>query len=57
MGDRTSDQHDAYSIAAKLSKADRDGTLEHMLEPALSEPERVIAGVEEWILGVLGQRA
>ena len=56
MGDRTSDQHDAYSIAAKLSKADRDGTLEHMLEPALSEPERVIAGVEEWILGVLGQR-
>ncbi|KNY35393.1 MAG: hypothetical protein K8S26_10425 [Agrobacterium sp.] len=57
MSDRTGDQHDAYSIAAKLSKADRDGTLEHMLQPALSEPERVIAGVEGWILGVLGQRA
>jgi len=25
--DRTSDQHDAYSIAAWLSRADRDGSL------------------------------
>lgn len=56
MSDRTGDQHDAYSIAAKLSQADRDGTLDQMLNPKLSEPERVVAGVEGWILGVLGQQ-
>ncbi|MFN7011657.1 MAG: hypothetical protein ACK4PN_16645 [Allorhizobium sp.] len=56
MGDRTGDQHDAYSIAAKLSQADLDRTLEQMLEPRLSEKERVVVGVEGWILGVLGQR-
>lgn len=56
MDDRTGDQHDAYSIAAKLSQTDREGTLNQMLEPRLSESERVVAGVEGWILGVLGQR-
>lgn len=56
VSDRTGDQHDAYSIAAKLSKADQDGTLAQMLEPGLSESERVVAGVEGWILGVLGRR-
>jgi hypothetical protein len=56
MGDRTGDQHDAYSIAAKLALSDQVGTLGDMLEPRLSEPERVVAGVEGWILGVLGQR-
>ncbi|MDP9562081.1 hypothetical protein [Agrobacterium tumefaciens] len=56
MGDRTGDQHDAYSIAAKLSRADQDGTLDRMLQPELSEQEKVVAGVEGWILGVLGQR-
>ena len=56
MGDRTGDQHDAYSIAAKLSQVDQDGTLDQMLLPELSDQERVVAGVEGWILGVLGQR-
>jgi hypothetical protein len=56
MGDRTGDQHDAYSIAAELALSDQFGTLGEMLEPRLSEPERVVAGVEGWILGVLGQR-
>ena len=56
MGDRTGDQHDAYSFAAKLSRADKDVTLDQILDPKLSEPERVVAGVEGWILGVLGLR-
>ncbi len=56
VGDRTGDQHDAYSIAAKLALSDQAGALDQMLEPRLSESERVVAGVEGWILGVLGQR-
>ncbi len=49
---RTSDQHDAYSIAAWLSRADRDGSLAGFLKPALTPPERTTARVEGWILGV-----
>lgn len=56
VSDRTGDQHDAYSIAAKLSQSDQDGTLDQMLQPSLSESDRVVAGVEGWILGVLGRR-
>ncbi len=51
---RTSDQHDAFSIAAWLSRADRDGTLAGFLNPDLSPPERTLAQVEGWILGVPG---
>lgn len=50
--DRTGDQHDAYSVAAWLSRADKDGTLRSYLEPDLTPPERTIAQVEGWILGV-----
>jgi hypothetical protein len=50
--DRTQDQHDAFSIAAFLSHADRDGSLDKMLSPSLTPPQRTIAGVEGWILGV-----
>ncbi len=49
---RTSDQHDAYSIAAWLSRADRDGSLACFLRPDLNPPERTAAQVEGWILGV-----
>jgi hypothetical protein len=49
---RTSDQHDAFSIAAWLSRADRDGSLAAFLNPDLSPPERMVAQVEGWILGV-----
>ena len=49
---RTSDQHDAWSIAAWLSRADRDGTLAGFLNPSLTPPERTAARVEGWILGV-----
>ena len=51
---RTGDQHDAFSIAAWLSRADRDGSLAALLNPDLSPPERTLAQVEGWILGVPG---
>jgi hypothetical protein len=49
---RTSDQHDAFSIAAWLSLADRDGRLAALLEPDLSPSDRAQARIEGWILGV-----
>jgi len=51
---RTGDQHDAYSAAAWLSRADRNGTLADILNPDLTPPERTVAQVEGWILGVPG---
>jgi hypothetical protein len=50
--DRTGDQHDAYSIAAWLCRADQDDSLVAFLRPALRPPERAVAQVEGWILGV-----
>ena len=47
-------KHDAYSIAAWLQRADHDGSLVAFLKPALTPSERVVAGVEGWILGVPG---
>jgi hypothetical protein len=51
---RTSDQHDAFWIAAWLARADRDGTLAGALKPDLPPAERAVAQVEGWILGVPG---
>ena len=48
----TTDQHDAYCVAAWLSRADRMGQLTPLLQPSLTEAERRIAQVEGWILGV-----
>jgi hypothetical protein len=53
-GNRTPDQHDAFSIAAWLARADRDGTLGGFLKPDLSPAEQAKAQVEGWILGVPG---
>ena len=50
--DRTGDQHDAYSIAVWLSRADQDDSLATFLKLELSPPERAVAQVEGWILGV-----
>ena len=50
--DRTPDQHDAYTVATWLRQADRDGRLQAALKPDLSPPERAVAQVEGWILGV-----
>jgi len=52
---RTGDQHDAFSIAAWLSRADRDGSLSTFLNPELNPAERTVARVEGWILGVPGR--
>ena len=49
---RTGDQHDAFCIAAWLSRADRNGSLTTLLNPDLSQMERAAARVEGWILGV-----
>ena len=49
---RTGDQHDAFSIAAWLARADRDGSLATFLKADLTPPERTVAQVEGWILGV-----
>jgi hypothetical protein len=52
---RTGDQHDAFSIAAWLSRADRDSSLAAFLKPELNPAERTVAQVEGWILGVPGR--
>jgi hypothetical protein len=49
---RNGDQHAAYSVAAQLQRADRNGSLERYFGPPLTAKERVIARVEGWILGV-----
>jgi hypothetical protein len=49
---RTPDQHDAYSVAAWLRRADLDGTLSECFKPSLTPTERAIAPVEGWILGI-----
>ncbi len=54
MEGRTGDQHDAFSIAAWLSRADRDGSLGTFLNPQLTPSEREVATVEGWILGMRG---
>jgi hypothetical protein len=46
------DQHDAYSAAAWMRRADLDGSLAAFLNPSLATPERAVAQVEGWILGV-----
>jgi hypothetical protein len=51
---RAPDQHDAYSVAAWLSRADHDGSLAAFLKPELARSERTVAEVEGWILGVGG---
>jgi len=51
-GQRDPHQHDAFSIATWLADADRDGHLSGFLQPVLTPPEKAIAQVEGWILGV-----
>lgn len=50
--DRTSDQHDAYATARWLEETVRRQALGHYLNPPLTIPERKVAGLEGWILGV-----
>jgi hypothetical protein len=55
--DRTEDQHDAYAAAEWLRQADLDGSLAGFLNPGLTLPERAVAQVEGWILGVSADSA
>jgi hypothetical protein len=50
--DRTSDQHDAFTIAAYLCQADRENRLNGLLHPKLTPAEHAVADVEGWIVGV-----
>ena len=49
---RNEHQHDAYSVTKWLSDMDGDGCLNDYFNLDLSKEERVLAGVEGWILGV-----
>ncbi len=51
-GGRSGDQHDAYAVAEALRAADRDGSLDVLFEPSLSEAESAAAALEGWILGI-----
>lgn len=50
--DRKVDQQDAFAICRWLLDMDRQGNLNDFACPPLSEPEREIAELEGWILGV-----
>jgi hypothetical protein len=50
----TRDQQDAFTVAAWLWRANRNGSLAAFLKPELTESERAQAGIEGWILGVRG---
>jgi hypothetical protein len=49
---RSTDQHDAYSVAEWMRRADLDGNLSGFFDPSLSPAERMVAQVEGWILGI-----
>jgi hypothetical protein len=50
--DRTTQQHDAYTIARWLFESDRKGLLNEYARPTLTDEERRVADLEGWILGV-----
>jgi hypothetical protein len=50
---RAADQHDAFSIAAWLARADQNESLAAFLNPKLTLSESQVAQVEGWILGVV----
>jgi hypothetical protein len=51
-GQRTADEQDAYAVARWLEETSRHGWLERYFNPPLTLPERRIAGLEGWILGI-----
>jgi hypothetical protein len=52
-GNRSADQQAAYTVAAWLRRADRDGSLQVFFNPPLEAEERKIADIEGWIIGVV----
>lgn len=51
-GDRTADEHDAWTVANWLRQADLTGTLASYLDRPIEAEMRQLARVEGWILGV-----
>ena len=51
--DRDGHQHDAYSIATWMRRADMNGSLTFFLNVELEDGDRKVAEIEGWILGVL----
>lgn len=51
--DRTSDQHDAWSVAEWMRRADKSGTLAEYMAPNLPPTELAAAAIEGWILGLM----
>jgi hypothetical protein len=49
---RNGDQHDAFSVASWMRRADLDGTLPEFLGPVLVPDEQTAAQIEGWILGI-----
>lgn len=49
---RTADEQDAYSVARWLEESARLGILGRYFDPPLTLPERHVASLEGWILGV-----
>lgn len=52
MNGRTPDERDAYSVARWLEESARRGILARYFDPPLTLPERRIAALEGWILGI-----
>ena len=50
--DRTKDQQDAFAVCRWLQETDRADDLARFFNPSLAPSERVVAGIEGWILGV-----
>lgn len=49
---RTPDQHDAYSVAEWMRRADHNDSLLGLFNPSLAPDERAVARIEGWILGI-----
>ncbi len=49
---RSHDEHDAYAVSMWLKQMDVRGVLRQYLNPPLTLPERRLADIEGWILGV-----
>jgi hypothetical protein len=45
MRGRTSEQHDAFSVAQSLRRANRDGSLAGYFNPKLYPQKRVVIGI------------
>lgn len=50
---RNTHQHDAFSVAEWMRRADRTGVLPDYFNPELTGPERDRATIEGWILGIM----